>query len=197
MPAVSLSERKRSAIQRELTATALKLFLTSGYEETTVDTIAAEAGMSRRTFFRYFASKEDLVVGKWDLIGSDVVERLSERPRTENDWEALRRAFDVVVDHYADPERRAQSVALDAVVASSAALSAAYLARIDAIEQRAAEILRTRGRRKAGDPVPLALAGAASACLHSAMKATLGTQPERLEKTLDSVMSALTPSSAL
>ncbi|SKG69000.1 transcriptional regulator [Mycobacteroides abscessus subsp. bolletii] len=194
MPATTLLERKRLAVQRELTQIALRLFLDEGYEATTVDRIAEEAGISRRTFFRYFGSKEDLVVGKWDLIGFDIVERLSARPPQENDWCALRRAFDVVVEHYSDPDRQIQSHALDAVVASSPALSAAYLSRVDGIERRVTEVLRERGQRLCDDPLPRALAGAASACLHSAMEATLGTQPERLADVLDAVMAALTPS---
>lgn len=193
MTSATLSERKRLAVQRELTAIALRLFLEEGYEATTVERIAEEAAISRRTFFRYFGSKEDLVVGKWDLIGRDIVERLASRPPQEGGWVALRRAFDVVVDHYADSDRYTQSRALDAVVTSSATLSAAYFARVDAIERRAAAVLNERGNYRDNDPIPRAMAGAASACLHSAMEAALDTQPKKFGKVLDDIMTALAP----
>lgn len=191
-----LSEYKRTAVRRELTLVALELFQAHGFDSTTVDRIAEAAGMSRRTFFRYFASKEDLVVGKWELIGDDIVAALQARPADEDDWTALRRALDVVVEHYADPARRAQSLALDEVIAASEALSAAYLVRVAMIERRVADVLRTR--RKSRDDmlsgaVRRALAGSASSCLHAAMDVSLTPQSETLGAALDAIMSALRP----
>ncbi len=57
-------ERTRRAVRDELAQLAKDLFVEKGYDETTIDDLAAAAGMSKRTFFRYFASKEELVMGK-------------------------------------------------------------------------------------------------------------------------------------
>src|SRR5205807_8371742 len=51
----------RTPVRRELTAAAIRLFQKNGYDQTTVDEIAEAAGVARRTFFRYFRSKEDAV----------------------------------------------------------------------------------------------------------------------------------------
>jgi mycofactocin system transcriptional regulator len=54
----------------------LQLFIENGFEETTVDDIAAAAGIGRRTFFRYFASKNDLPWGDFDAMIASMREYL-------------------------------------------------------------------------------------------------------------------------
>jgi AcrR family transcriptional regulator len=57
-----LRERKRQLMLDLITKTGLKLFSENGYEETTLDAIAAASGISRRTFFYYLKSKEDVLL---------------------------------------------------------------------------------------------------------------------------------------
>jgi AcrR family transcriptional regulator len=57
-----LRTRRRLATERELYETALELMAQRGFASTTVDEIVAGAGVSQRTFFRYFATKEDAVL---------------------------------------------------------------------------------------------------------------------------------------
>jgi AcrR family transcriptional regulator len=59
---VGLRERKKQRTRQALIEAALRLFDEQGYEETTVDQISAAAEISRRTFFSYFPSKEDLLL---------------------------------------------------------------------------------------------------------------------------------------
>ena len=54
--------------RRAVTHAALELFAERGFEETTVDDIADALGVSRRTLFRYFASKNDMVWGEFDWV---------------------------------------------------------------------------------------------------------------------------------
>ncbi len=64
------SGRQLSTSHAELSHIALLLFVERGFDDTTVDDIAAAAGIGRRTFFRYFASKNDLPWGEFDeLLG--------------------------------------------------------------------------------------------------------------------------------
>lgn len=58
--------RRPSTSRAELERVALDLFSSRGFDETTVDDIAAAAGIGRRTFFRYYASKNDAVWGDFD-----------------------------------------------------------------------------------------------------------------------------------
>ncbi len=65
---VSLRARKRQETLRRIAETGLRLFGERGYEATTLDAIAEAAGISRRTFFSYFRSKEEILLD-WQMRG--------------------------------------------------------------------------------------------------------------------------------
>src|SRR5687768_12001917 len=92
-PRSTLAERKRRLVADELRDAALMLLAARGFDTVTVDDIVAAAGMSRRTFFRYYASKEDVVVRFLADMGAIVLAALAERPRTEPPSAALRAAI--------------------------------------------------------------------------------------------------------
>ncbi len=68
------------------------MFAERGFEETTVDDVADALGVSRRTLFRYFASKNDMVWGDFDWVLGRLRRRLDETTAEEPLHEALRRA---------------------------------------------------------------------------------------------------------
>lgn len=89
----SLRERTRRAVHQEIARTAMRLFAERGFEETTIDEVAAQAGISRRSFFRYFATKEDVVLGELVERGRIVASALAGRPADEPPWAAVRAAL--------------------------------------------------------------------------------------------------------
>jgi AcrR family transcriptional regulator len=82
-PATGLRERKRQQTRERLTKVAMELFLKRGFEETTLDDIAAAAEISRRSLFHYFASKEDLVLAWQDASTDFLVASIAGRPADE------------------------------------------------------------------------------------------------------------------
>ena len=175
-----LRERTRRAVRAELIDAAQDLFVVQGYEGTTVDQIAAAVGMSRRSFFRYFASKDDLVLGKYDAMADQLVEALRARPADEALWESLRRVFDCVVDYASDPGRAERMEAMERIVQTDDALRASYLQRLDAIQSALVTAARERARAAGrgwddADPAPAAAVGAAFACMRAANDLAAGT----------------------
>ncbi len=64
---------------------ALELFSRQGYDQTTVDEIAAAVGVSRRTFFRYFETKPDVVWGEFDAELARLADALGGGPTRRTD----------------------------------------------------------------------------------------------------------------
>ena len=102
-PRPSLRERKkaktRSAIQRH----ALRLFRTQGYGETTVEQIAEAAEVSPSTFFRYFPTKEDVVL--YDDLDPAGIAAIQAQPADVPPLTAVRNALHTVFDQLANEER--------------------------------------------------------------------------------------------
>jgi AcrR family transcriptional regulator len=106
-------ERMRETIRAELTDAAVRLVREVGYAATTVSAIAAAVGVSERTFFRYFPSKEDAVLQATESLGSAVADALASRPADEAGLPAVRAAFDVAVNSVrAEPDRWALIIGL-------------------------------------------------------------------------------------
>lgn len=115
-----LRERKRRQTLERLSEVGLELFAAKGYEATTIDEIAAAAGISRRTFFYYFDSKEDILLayvgGYTDALKALVVENA-----------AAGAPLDIVRDavlKLVAPHRESQMIATARLVRQSEALRA-------------------------------------------------------------------------
>ncbi|WP_180929524.1 TetR family transcriptional regulator [Streptomyces sp. AJS327] len=104
-PRTSAAATQRLKMRRELAAAAMELFATKGYEATTVDEIAATAGVARRTFFRHFRSKEEAIFPDHDetLVRAQAV--LEAAPAHENPLDTVCRGIKEVIRMYAASPR--------------------------------------------------------------------------------------------
>ena len=86
-----LREHKKTQTRKSIQEHALRLFLANGYDATTVEEIAAAAGVSHMTFFRYFPSKHAVVEN--DDYDPMLAELIRARPADEGPLTAIRRAL--------------------------------------------------------------------------------------------------------
>ncbi|MEU4222764.1 helix-turn-helix domain-containing protein [Nonomuraea sp. NPDC026600] len=111
-PPTPLREQTRSVVRSLLARTAMELFAAKGYDDTTVEEVAAAAGVSRRTLFNYFRAKEDLALSGLSEQGELIAARFAERPADEDPWASLRAAFQVLEEIDTTAERRLEFVTL-------------------------------------------------------------------------------------
>ncbi|WP_084079351.1 TetR family transcriptional regulator [Demequina sp. NBRC 110057] len=203
--AETFRERKRRMVQADLVAVAKELFVSQGYEATTVEQIAAGVGMSERTFFRYFPSKEALVLGRYEDLAASLSAALAARPADEPVWVSLRRAFDDLVAESDAEAEAGRTRGMRAVVESTDALRAGYLARMERVRESVAEVLAGRLAEPApasgstpasADAAPLApstapaVVGAAFSCL-SVAYSVVTRDGGSLAAALDAAMGAV------
>ena len=93
VPVEGLRERHRKRTAADLEEAALVLFTEKGFDAVTIDDIAAAADVSRRTFFRYFASKEDVILSDHPKRLGELQAALDRRPAEEPAMTALRHAI--------------------------------------------------------------------------------------------------------
>ncbi|MEU0382949.1 TetR family transcriptional regulator [Streptomyces chartreusis] len=145
---MNLRERKKQRTRDALLRAALELFATRGYEETTVDDIAAAVDVSQRTFFRYFAGKEETAFYVPRLAETQVVEAVRARPPGEAPLEALRRAvlesWDTINETIEEIVPVELHMRVYRVIESTPALLAVHLRRAADLEEELARIIAER-----------------------------------------------------
>ena len=100
-----LRERKKTATQRLLRETALRLFTERGFAAVSVDEIATGADVSRSTFFRYFGSKEAVLFDEIDEQGDVFLKHLNACPKDLTPWEAFEKSLVATSEPGQDDER--------------------------------------------------------------------------------------------
>lgn len=195
----SLRDRTRRAVRNELLDIGQELFAEEGYEQVTVDEIAAAAGMSRRSFFRYFSSKDSLVLGKYDRQGELFVEALNARPHDEPLWTALRRMVDGGIAYAADPVLGKRAAEMERIVHTSGTLHGGFLERMEKAKYRVADAARHREAERGSGLGELEVDAVVTAAFSVLLMAGAYAREHGTEigSTLDRAMEALSPSIAM
>jgi mycofactocin system transcriptional regulator len=152
--------RPRATTRDEITAAALRLFARDGFERTTVDAVAEAAGISRRTLFRYFPSKNDIVWGDFSAHVERFRAMLLEAGADEPMHDVISRCIVAFNDYGpdAEPELRARM----SLITTAPSLQAHAMLRHEEWCDAIAEFV---GRRLGLPPTALLPAATAQAAL--------------------------------
>jgi AcrR family transcriptional regulator len=187
-----LRELGKSAIRAEVVQRAMVLLDQRGFDHTTVEEIAAAVGISPRSFFRYFATKEDLVVSEITPLGRLVEDALLGRPEDEAPWDSLRASLAPLVrtaENDPDNVLRSTRVALSTTALRARTLErhAAWAASLSPIIAR-----RMTAPKRHVTMAADALAQSALACLYVATVAWVASDgADSYEELLDEAFDAV------
>lgn len=175
-------ERKKRQTRDALITAALDLFERHGFDRTTIDEIADAVDVSPRTFFRYFASKEEVALGFLDDQYTAVFAALDRRPAGEPVLTSLRHATGAVI---AEWERggtsldHARFACLVRIKRSSPTLMASAMEQGRArLNELAARIARRMGVHPETDPRPKLVASTALCAIQTTVDAWRENDPE-------------------
>ncbi|GAA2694319.1 helix-turn-helix domain-containing protein [Streptomyces lunalinharesii] len=163
----TLWDRTRQLASQEILETALRLFTEQGYDETTIAQIAREAGVSQRTLFRYFGTKEDLLGGGQDRFGQVLMDTISAQPADAGTWEALRAGVAAVLALH---DSREQALERFRLLHNTASLRAGWLEKRLRFQENLLPLIETRMDTATGNAGAKARAviATALACLDAA-----------------------------
>jgi AcrR family transcriptional regulator len=151
-----LKARKQQVVREALSEAAAALFHTRGFEAVTVEEITNAAGVSRRTFFRYYESKEDVMVERLDRDGERLLAELAARPLDEPPLLAIRNALIPAIEYgLQDPDLVRDATRL---LRETSTLRRALMERRNRLEERIAALMIQRLGTTSQDNTPMLLA---------------------------------------
>jgi AcrR family transcriptional regulator len=138
----SLQERKQRLARENITQLAVVPLIEHGFDAVTIDDLAKAAGISKRTFFRYFATKEDVVTAEFTEAGTELLAAFRLRPRDEQPILSLRFAVGPVIERLTqEPER---TRALIQLIQRTPALRGRFLVTQDQWREQLTEAIAER-----------------------------------------------------
>lgn len=179
-PPPSLQDRKQEFVRAAIWDAAIDLFTVKGFDHTTVEEISEAAGVSRRTFFRYFTSKNDLMGQGITRYGTLICSAIEAGPAQADPLELLRHTV-LRVGREATAHPRTRKVA--EIATRSAAAREAQITRMAEAEDRVAASYAARVKGKAKEQAsPRLLASLTLTILDASFRLWF----ERRDKTIDS-----------
>lgn len=173
-PPLGLRDRKRAQTHARIQAEAMRLFTTQGFEATTLDAVAEAAGVSRRTLFHYFGSKEEIVFSTKAGLGDLIIAAIKARPVEEP---LLAMTENALIDMSANFQG-AGPRALARLIRDTPALRAGDQAKHEALERLLADALIAHKGLAHGDLAARTTAVTAIGILKMATEAWLTADDE-------------------
>lgn len=174
---------------RELEVIALRLFTERGFHETTVDEIAATAGVSRRTFFRYYDAKSDVLWNEFDAEVGTITEHLAAADGTLPVLDAVREAV-IAANHYRAEDVTELRMRMH-LLSSVPELAASATRHYDAWERAVSAYVGARTGQPADALYPLAVGRAVLATCRAAYERWSARADADLTVYLDAALRAL------
>ncbi|WP_040814919.1 TetR family transcriptional regulator [Nocardia concava] len=191
----ALSEARRAATRREVALAAAHLFIENGYPATTVEDIAAAAGMGLRTFYRYFSAKEDVLAPLLAIGTQAWVDELAACPPELPLREALSRSYRIATTRTSAAEGLTESSLRPLLRAATElpALRATWLRVQQDCEAQLIPLIATRTSRPTDDlDVALAAAMANTAVRLATEHWAASNSPTSPADVVDTYLSRLT-----
>jgi AcrR family transcriptional regulator len=144
--------RWQPGARERLQAVTLELFAEQGFEGTTVAEIASRAGLTERTFFRYFTDKREVLFTGQDTFEGMFVDQIAAAPPDPQPFAVVNRALQAVAADFFPPERQTFSRQRQTIIDANPGLRERELLKLTGLTSAMAAALRERGT-----PEPTAL----------------------------------------
>jgi AcrR family transcriptional regulator len=180
---------KKAHTRRAIQEHALRLFVENGYDDTTVDEIAAAAGVSHMTFFRYFPRKEEVV--EYDEYDPMLADMIASRPADEPPLVAVRAAMRAALEMVLTTDRESILIRSRLLLSTPALRARNWIAQ-DATRDLLADAIAARAGSAAPDLATNAQAAAIVAAAATAITAWAeGDGVDDLAAVVDGALAAL------
>ncbi|WP_037152924.1 TetR family transcriptional regulator [Rhizobium freirei] len=151
-------ERKRRQTRERIETTALKLFLARGFDSTTIEDITEAADVSKRSFFDYFPSKEDVVAAWQDGFAGELIAAVAAQPVDAPLVDVIETAINAALRAtISDP----QHLAIAILIRDTPALRARDQLKYAKLERKLTEALHARSSGAEGERLRLSVLAAA------------------------------------
>ncbi|GHF71930.1 AcrR family transcriptional regulator [Amycolatopsis bartoniae] len=178
--------------RRRLQEAALELYAEQGFAETSVASVAARAGLTERTFFRYFADKREVLFGNESELQDLLVTTVAEAPEDATPWEAVSRGLAAVATHL--QPRREAALTRARIIAAHPELRERELSKVSAWSGALEVVLAERGVRS-----PAVVAEVAVAVFRTAFQRWVSGEedlPALVREALDDLADVVTGSTS-
>jgi TetR/AcrR family transcriptional regulator, regulator of mycofactocin system len=194
-PALPSPGRPPSTTRHRLQQIAIEMFSAQGYDEVTIEALAAAAGIGRRTFFRYFSSKADALMADFDQEVEQLRSALADSDPDLPVMDAIRRAIVAVNNYHA--EDLAQFRQRLQLQHSNPALLANGILHYERWQSVVAEFAAARLGQAADDLLPQVIARSVFGAAYAGFMSWLADDSGDLSPRLDAALRALAKATQL